>query len=86
MCHACMCVYVVCETMQVSPIGGGGPPQLTRYVRQPDGSMLLWVGKRSLTKSTWPGKLDHLVAGGQVRLGMLNSKGAPTVPVCSLST
>lgn len=29
--------------------------------------MSLWVGKRSASKSTWPGKLDHLVAGGQVR-------------------
>ncbi len=25
----------------------------------------LWVGRRSLTKPTFPGKLDHLVAGGQ---------------------
>ncbi|KAL2929282.1 Nudix hydrolase 20 chloroplastic [Bienertia sinuspersici] len=24
----------------------------------------LWVGKRSLTKPTFPGMLDHLVAGG----------------------
>jgi hypothetical protein len=26
----------------------------------------LWVGRRSATKQTWPGKLDHIVAGGQV--------------------
>jgi 8-oxo-dGTP pyrophosphatase MutT (NUDIX family) len=25
----------------------------------------LWVAKRSLQKSTWPGMLDHIVAGGQ---------------------
>jgi len=25
----------------------------------------LWVAKRSQTKSTWPGMLDHIVAGGQ---------------------
>ena len=26
---------------------------------------MMWVGHRSLTKPTGPGKLDHLVAGGQ---------------------
>lgn len=26
----------------------------------------LWVGKRSKLKQTFPGKLDHLVAGGLV--------------------
>jgi 8-oxo-dGTP pyrophosphatase MutT (NUDIX family) len=29
------------------------------------GDLKLWVGKRSRTKHTAPGKLDHLVAGGQ---------------------
>ncbi|KAF8096526.1 hypothetical protein N665_0307s0053 [Sinapis alba] len=28
------------------------------------GQKFLWIGKRSLTKSTYPGMLDHLVAGG----------------------
>ena len=28
-------------------------------------SMRLWVATRSLTKPTWPGRLDHIVAGGQ---------------------
>jgi isopentenyldiphosphate isomerase len=37
-----------------------------------DGSKKLWVASRSATKQTWPGKLDHIVAGGQVG----------TVPVC----
>ena len=33
-------------------------------VRTEEG-LLLWVGHRSLSKPTGPGKLDHLVAGGQ---------------------
>ncbi|CAA0403659.1 unnamed protein product [Arabidopsis thaliana] len=33
------------------------------YVER-DGQKLLWIGKRSLSKSTYPGMLDHLVAGG----------------------
>ncbi len=33
-------------------------------VHGPEG-LLLWVGHRSLSKPTGPGKLDHLVAGGQ---------------------
>jgi hypothetical protein len=36
------------------------------YVER-DGQKFLWIGKRSLAKSTYPGKLDHLVAGGLVR-------------------
>jgi len=35
------------------------------FVRRPDGSKQLWVGRRSKTKQTWPGMLDHIVAGGQ---------------------
>ena len=34
------------------------------YVETPDG-LELWVARRSRTKATWPGKLDHIVAGGQ---------------------
>ena len=34
---------------------------------QVDGEKYLWVAKRSATKQTFPGMLDHLVAGGQVR-------------------
>ncbi len=33
-------------------------------VQKPEG-LFMWVGKRSLNKPTGPGKLDHLVAGGQ---------------------
>ena len=31
------------------------------------GGQRLWVARRSATKPTWPGMLDHIVAGGQVR-------------------
>ena len=34
------------------------------YTTAPDGTLRLWVARRSMTKPTWPGKLDHLVAGG----------------------
>ncbi|KAJ8658109.1 hypothetical protein O0I10_006116 [Lichtheimia ornata] len=38
---------------------------LNAYVRDPvDGSIKLWVARRSLTKQTWPGLLDNCVAGG----------------------
>jgi hypothetical protein len=37
---------------------------LNGYVEDAEG-LKLWVGKRSPTKPTAPGKLDHLVAGGQ---------------------
>jgi 8-oxo-dGTP pyrophosphatase MutT (NUDIX family) len=33
------------------------------YVRRPDG-LYLWVGRRSADRRNFPGKLDHLVAGG----------------------
>lgn len=31
-----------------------------------DGQEFLWLGKRSEQKATYPGMLDHLVAGGLV--------------------
>jgi len=34
------------------------------FVTAPDGTLRLWVARRSMSKPTWPGKLDHLVAGG----------------------
>jgi len=37
---------------------------LNGFVRRDDG-LHMWVGRRSLNKPTGPGKLDHLVAGGQ---------------------
>lgn len=35
------------------------------YVEK-EGKKFLWVAKRSQTKQTFPGMLDHLVAGGLV--------------------
>jgi hypothetical protein len=35
------------------------------YVEK-DGQKFLWIGKRSDVKQTFPGMLDHLVAGGLV--------------------
>lgn len=31
-----------------------------------DGKKYLWIGKRNESKPTYPGLLDHLVAGGLV--------------------
>ena len=36
------------------------------YVSGAEGQRL-WLARRSATKPTWPGMLDHIVAGGQVR-------------------
>lgn len=35
------------------------------YVKTPSGDIEMWVARRSHNKPTWPGKLDHIVAGGQ---------------------
>jgi hypothetical protein len=35
------------------------------YVVMPDGSKELWVARRAKNKQTFPGKLDHVVAGGE---------------------
>lgn len=32
---------------------------LNAYVREPDGTIKLWVARRSRTKQTWPGMLDN---------------------------
>ncbi|KAK9811021.1 hypothetical protein WJX73_007075 [Symbiochloris irregularis] len=34
------------------------------YVEGPNG-LEMWIARRSKQKQTWPGKLDHIVAGGQ---------------------
>lgn len=34
----------------------------------------LWVARRSPTKQKWPGKLDHLAAGGQVSLTLAGQR------------
>jgi len=36
------------------------------YNEQPDGTKKLWIGKRSMDKSTFPGKLDMAIGGGIV--------------------
>ncbi|GAX77947.1 hypothetical protein CEUSTIGMA_g5389.t1 [Chlamydomonas eustigma] len=35
------------------------------YVESSDKGLCLWVARRSKSKPTWPGKLDHIAAGGQ---------------------
>ena len=35
---------------------------LNCYVREADGSIKIWVARRSLTKQTWPGLLDNCVS------------------------
>ena len=35
------------------------------FVRQPDGSLSLWVGRRARDREIAPGQLDNLIAGGQ---------------------
>lgn len=38
---------------------------LNGFVRGVDDQLRMWVGKRSMSKPTGPGKLDQMVAGGQ---------------------
>lgn len=37
---------------------------LNGYTYSEDGSLQMWIGKRSSTKQSWPGKLDNMAAGG----------------------
>ncbi|KKA28319.1 hypothetical protein TD95_003024 [Thielaviopsis punctulata] len=37
---------------------------MNAFVRDANGDMRLWIGRRAATKSTWPGMLDNTVAGG----------------------
>jgi len=39
---------------------------LNGILRGADGTLKMWVGKRAKDKATAPGKLDHLVGGGQL--------------------
>lgn len=34
------------------------------YVNHPEKGLCIWLQQRSLTKQTWPGKWDNMVAGG----------------------
>lgn len=38
-----------------------------------DGEKFLWIAKRSQVKPTYPGMLDHLVAGGLVCIKLLST-------------
>ncbi|MEO5338295.1 MAG: DUF4743 domain-containing protein [Magnetospirillum sp. WYHS-4] len=38
---------------------------LNGYVRGPDGSLRMWIGRRACDRPLEPGKLDQMVAGGQ---------------------
>lgn len=38
---------------------------LNAWTLDADGDQQLWIGRRSLSKQTEPGKLDHIAAGGQ---------------------
>lgn len=38
---------------------------LSGYVRRPNGSLDLWIGRRAPDKAVAPNKLDNIVAGGQ---------------------
>ena len=42
----------------------------------------MWVATRSLKKPTWPGKLDHMVAGGQA-CPFLNLRVLPVTTPCN---
>lgn len=35
------------------------------FVRQPDGGLSLWIGRRARDREVSPGKLDNMIAGGQ---------------------
>ncbi len=35
------------------------------FVRQPDGGLSLWIGRRARDRDVAPGQLDNLIAGGQ---------------------
>ena len=50
------------------------------FVRAASG-IELWVATRSRDKPTWPGKLDHIVAGGQA-----GSPPCPPVSACMAHT
>lgn len=51
------------------------------YVER-DGQKLLWIGKRSQEKATYPGMLDHLVAGGLVCNDLIMIKNLWHVEIC----
>ena len=52
------------SSVAVSPAQAYGV-HINGYV-ETEAGLELWVARRSKDKPTWPGKLDHIVAGGQV--------------------
>jgi 8-oxo-dGTP pyrophosphatase MutT (NUDIX family) len=38
--------------------------EINGYTRHPQLGMSLWLQRRALSKPTWPGKWDNMVAGG----------------------
>lgn len=44
---------------------------LNAYVREPDGTIKLWVARRSRTKQTWPGMLDNCASIRWIGLGVV---------------
>lgn len=68
--HTSSCLFP-CHSVPFSykpPFGTlclGSGVHINGYITLPDGSKELWVAKRSSNKPTWPGKLDHIAAGGQ---------------------
>ncbi len=47
------------------------------YVESPSRGLCLWVARRSRDKPTWPGKLDHIAAGGQVSEEQMAASSSP---------
>lgn len=43
------------------------------FVKDSNGKEFLWVARRSPAKPTFPGMLDHLVAGGQGQIGCMDN-------------
>jgi hypothetical protein len=52
---------------------------LNGYV-QINGETHLWVARRSINRQYFPGMLDHIVAGGQVRSSLSSSYSSSLPP------
>lgn len=51
------------SVLHINPAGKSYGVHMNGYVRQ-NGEIRMWVGKRSPTKSRYPGLYDNMVAGG----------------------
>lgn len=58
-------MHAINTTLICSPPTPWPGVHLNGFVCLPGGSRELWVARRSASKPTWPGKLDHIAAGGQ---------------------